>query len=236
VHAQDVTPAAAATEEDRCAERIADVRASIGRHEDDMRHWWTAFLTLHVVMMGASLTFAITAPDDGTPFQHGGRIELSIQAFSSFLALVTLLTSTSPLIGAGGTLDAMPDGTPEERLAKLAAGESLLRRSADGVSFIRSPLSSLLSAGYSLAASATLLGLGRTTGGILMAAGSAVIGQGRLLLHPWGIRDEWRRYERAHADAGCPPPPPSPEVLTARTAPRWSLEAMGPGVSFLLAF
>lgn len=240
--AQDST----AVSEERCAlgelddasvsARIADVRASIGRHEDDMRHWWSGFLALHAVMMGASLTFAITAPDDGTPFRHGGRIELSVQALSSFLGLVTLLTSTSPLIGAGGRLDSLPEGTPEERLVKLVEAESLLRRSADGVSFVRGPLSSLLSAGYSLAASATLLGFERPIGALLLAGGSAVIGQGRLLLHPWGIRDEWRRYQRVHADAGCPFSSPSPEVLAARTAPRWSLDAYGAGVSFVLAF
>lgn len=251
-HAQD---GAAPSEDDRCDEyggsdadvsaRIADVRASIGRHEDDMRHWWTAFLTLHTVMMGASLTLAITAPDDGPTASgslasavapHGGRIELSVQALSSFLGLVTLLTSTSPLLGAGGQLDSMPDSTPEERLAKLAVAESLLRRSADGVSFVRGPVSSLLSSGYGLAASLTLVGLGRTLGPILLAAGSSVIGQGRILLHPWGIRDEWRRYSRAHADAGCPPVPPSAEMLSARTAPRWSLGAFGAGASFELAF
>lgn len=231
---------AAGAEAERCAEfgddadvraRITDVRARIARHEDDMRHWWSAFLALHTVMMGASLTFAITAADDGA------RVELSIQSLSSLLGLVTLLTSTSPLIGAGGHLDAMPESTPEERLAKLVAAESLLRRSADGVSFVRGPVSSLLSSGYGLAASLTLLlGFQRYVGSILLAAGSAVIGQGRLLLHPSGIRDAWQAYERAHGDAGCQPAPPSSEVLAARTAPRWSLGAFGAGVSFVLAF
>lgn len=235
VRAQDVEAEAArcaefGDEDDAVAMRLADARASIGRHEDDMRHWWSAFLALHAVMMGASLTFAITAPDDG------GRIELSVQAISSGLGLITLLTSTSPLIGAGGHLDSMPEGTPEQRLAKLVEAESLLRRSADGVSFIRGPLSSVLSAGYGLAASLTLLlGFQRTVGALLLAAGSSVIGQGRLLLHPWGIRDEWRRYRRLHGDAGCALPPPSAEILAARVAPRWAF-SFGAGISFHLSF
>jgi hypothetical protein len=217
-------------EDDAVAARLADARAAIGRHEDDMRHWWSAFLVLHSVMMGASLTFALTAPDDGA------RAELSVQAISSGLGLITLLTSTSPLIGAGGHLDSLSESTPDDRLRKLVEAESILRRSADGVSFIRGPLSSVLSGGYGLAASLTLLlGFQRTTGAILLAIGASVIGQGRLLLHPWGIRDERRRYRRAHEDAGCPLPPPPPEVLSARLAPRWAF-TFGAGLTFHLAF
>lgn len=235
VRAQD-----AAAEAARCEEfgdddasvrsRLADARAAIGRHEDDMRHWFSAFLVVHSVMMGASLTFAITAPDDGA------RIELSVQALSSFLGLATILINTPPLVGAGGRLDGMPEGTPEERLLKLVQAETLLRSSAESVSYVRGPVNSLLTSGWGLASSLTLLiGFQRVTGSILLAIGSSVIGQGRILLHPWGIRDEWTRYQRAHADAGCSLPTPT-EVLAARVAPRWSFGAFGPGVSFTLAF
>jgi hypothetical protein len=109
-------------------------------------------------------------------------------------------------VGAGGTLDAMPEDTPEQRLAKLVRAEHLLHDSADSTAFVRGPLASLLSAGYvAVAASIQIVGFGREAGGWILVAGGILLGQGRLLVHPDGALHDWRRYRFAHPDAGCEP-------------------------------
>lgn len=223
--AQDETACDEVPDDAAVRARIAEVRAAIGAHEPDMRHWWTAFLIVHGVMGGVQLTLFVSAPEDGP------RADFGMQALSSFLGMSTLLISTPPLMGAGGTLDGMAEDTEEARLVKLESAESLLRRSADAVSFVRGPISSLLTTGYGEAASLVLLlAFNRPTAAMLLAAGSALLGQGRLLLHPWGIRDAWRDYQRRHPDAGCTwsARPPTPLA--------WSFAPFGAGLSFQLRF
>lgn len=211
--AQEPIPDPTEEEADRCdefglddeqvTERLHDVRARIARHEPDMRHWLTAFAVLHGALLGAEMVLAITANGDGP------RNEGIIGAISSGLGLVTLLASFPPLIGAGGTLDAMPEDTPEQRLTKLVRAERLLRESADATAFVRGPVASLLSAGYVVVVASLLatplFGPPRTTGAMVLAAGGVVLGQGRILVHPDGILHEWRRYRFLHHDAGCEP-------------------------------
>lgn len=181
--------------------RLHDVRARIERHEPDMRHWLTAFGVLHGAMLGAQIVLAATANSDGP------RVESIVGSVSSLLGLGTLLVSFPPLVGAGGQIDAMPEDTPEQRVAKLVRAEELLRRSAEASSFVRGPVASLLSAGYVMASSAfIMLGFDRIAGGYTLMAGGIVLGQGRILLHPDGIIHEWRRYLHLHPDAGCTAP------------------------------
>jgi len=207
-------------------ERLAVARTAIGVHEPDMRHWYTAFLIMHGVMGGLQITLFIAAADDGQ------RADFGFQALSSVLGMATLLISTPPLLGSGGTLDGMPESTEEERRIKLVSAESLLRRSSDAVTFVRGPVSSLLTTGYGLAASTVLLlAFERPSAALLLAGGTALLGQGRLLLHPWGIRDAWTAYRRRYEDAGCPFDAP------ARAAPTsWSFSTYGIGLSFNLTF
>ena len=107
---------------------------------------------------------------------------------------------------------------------------------ADGVSFVRGPVASLLSAGY-VAVVASLLAtvFQRESGAYVLAAGGVVLGQGRLLVHPDGILHEWRRYWFLHPDAGC-----EPVVRPTSIALNWSVgpAAMpgGGGLGISLSF
>jgi hypothetical protein len=185
---------------------------------------------LHGALLGGELVLGFTANGDGP------RNEAIIGAISSGLGLVTLLTSFPPLIGAGGALDALPESTPAERVAKLVRAERLMRESADAVSFVRGPVASLLSTGYVIVVASLLATVfQRTTGAYVLTAGGVVLGQGRLLLHPDGILHEWRRYQFQHPDAGC-----SPTVAVATASLSWQLvpQAMpgGGGLGFSLTF
>ncbi len=201
--------------------RIHDIRARIAHHEPDMRHWVTAVGVLHGALIGAELVLTFTASGDGP------RNEGIIGTLSSTLGLVTLLASFPPLVGAGGTLDGMPEDTPEQRVAKLVRAEQLLRVSAEGVAFVRGPVASLLSAGYVGVVAGVLLALPlipslqlspRPTGAYVLAAGGVVLGQGRILVHPDGILHEWRRYRALHPDAGCAAPVAAPTASV-----RWEI-------------
>lgn len=181
--------------------RIADIRARIERHEPDTRHWWTAWSTIFGALMGVELTIAFTAADDGP------RIDGIVSTISLALGLVTQLIAYPPLIGAGGQLDAMAESTPDERALKLVQAEQLLRRSAEAVRFSRGPVGPILSGLYSIAANTLLIvAFARTTAAYIGAIGGIILGQGRIVIQPYGIDREWRSYQAAHADAGCAAP------------------------------
>ncbi len=68
------------------------------------------------------------------------------------------------------------------------------------------------------------------------ALGGIVLGQGRIVIQPYGIDGEWRAYQAAHADAGCALPPSAAPSATLdfRAAPTVTLG--GGGFSFSLTF
>jgi hypothetical protein len=44
---------------------------------------------------------------------------------------------------------------------------------------------------------------GRPGPGLVFTVGATILSQGRLLLHPTGVRTAWRIYRERHPDAGC---------------------------------
>jgi hypothetical protein len=205
--------------DDEVRERLTWIERRIDENEDDVRRWFTAFVVLHGALAGANATIAISTPDDPQ------RIDMTVNTISSTLGMLTLLGAFPPILGAGDSVRGLPRATAEERLRALRVAESLLRRSADASSFVRSEGASLLSAGYVTAASLTLLFLERPAAAVVHAIGGALLGQGRLLLHPAGIVGAWKRYFARYPDAGCEPPSSvAPEGLRLAVAP-----ALGPG-------
>lgn len=178
-------------------ERLAWIERRIDEHEDDVRRWFTAFIALHAALAGVNLTLAISAPDDRQ------RIDTTVNAISSSLGLLTLLLTFPPLVGAGDAVRALPRQSADDRLRSLRTAEARLRRSADTSSFVRSEWASLLSAAYVEVASLTLLVWDRALAAVIHAVGGAILGQGRLLLHPTGIVAAWRRYRAHYPDADC---------------------------------
>lgn len=207
--------------------RLRQVRGFVRHHEPDMRHWATAFLSLHLAMVGVQLSLAITADNEGA------IVDGWVGVLSSTLGVGTLLISWPSLIGAGDAIDELPTGTPEERRYALARAEQRMRRASDQVGFVRSPFNVTLNALYLGAASSfTLIGWGRVSGAFILSAGGSIIAQGRVLLLPTGIREEWLRYHRRHPDAGCEPlvvsaPSVPPSVMVVPT---------GLGASMLMTF
>lgn len=198
----DDPPACEELSDEEVSARLREVRAQVALHEPDTRHWATAFLSLHLAMVGVQLSLAISADNDGA------RADGWTGTVSSALGVATMLISWPQLIGAGGAIDDLPQGNASERRYALAMAEQRFRRSADQVSFVRSPFTTVLNALYvGAAGSFVLLGWGRIVGGFLLSIGGSVLSQGRVLLFPSGIRDAWLRYQRRHPDAACDPGP-----------------------------
>jgi ethanolamine utilization microcompartment shell protein EutS len=212
--------------------RLAWISTRIDDTEDDIRRWYGAFVVMHTVMTGVQLTLAIATPQDEN------RPDFIVNTTSSALGLLTLLISTPSILGAGEALRALPRDSREARLASLRVAERRLQRSAEGSRMVRSELSAVASALYGEAASLTLLFLGRPSGAILHAAGSVVLGQGRLLLHPTGAIDSWRAYQARHPEAGClsdAVPAPLPAVSDVTAAPA-AVGVGGVGMTLSLSF
>lgn len=212
-------------DDDEVHARTAIVTDAIRREEPAVRRWWTSFVLLHATMATGAAILAATAQDEGF------RNEMLVGTVSSTLGLATLVVFTPPLMGGGDALRAHPDDTPEARLARLRVAEQILERAASSTDFLRSWLPATLSSLYVTAAASTLLlAFQRSSGAILHSAGGAVIGLGRILLHPTGARARWRRYRRAH-----PACEPSPSVASA-SAPRAALVPHGIGLGLRVDF
>lgn len=199
--------------DDEVRARLREVRRYVHEHEPDTRHWATAFLSIHLAMVGVQLSIAIAADNEGA------MVDGWVGVLSSTLGVGTLLISWPSLVGAGDAIDALPVRTPEQRRYALARAEQRMRRASDQVGFVRSPFNTTLNALYLGAASSfTLIGWGRVSGAFILSVGGSFVAQGRVLLLPTGIREAWRRYERAHPDAGCEPlanDAPGPSVMVA---------------------
>ncbi len=178
--------------------RLAELTGAVAREEPAIRRWWTSFALLHATMASSAAIIAATAQDDGL------RSEMLVGVTSSTLALTTLVIFMPPLFGAGDGLRGLDEATPEARLAKLRAAEDVLRRSAASVDFLHSWVPATLSTLYVVAAASTLLlAFDRPSGAMTHSIGGALLGLGRLVLHPTGSRTRWRRYVRAHPDVEC---------------------------------
>jgi hypothetical protein len=221
-HAQEPTICGAPPSDTEVRARLAFLSGAVRREEPAIRRWWTTFAFLHAAM--ASATGILAASSQNEDFRN----EMLVGVTSSTLALTTILIFNPPLLGAGDQLRALPDDTPEARLLKMRAAESVFLRSSANIDFFWGWFPATLSSLYVTAAASTLLlAFNRPTGALTHSIGGAVLGLGRLLLHPTGARSIWRRYRRAYADAGCVDTP-----VTASIQPRVAIvpHALGLGV------
>jgi len=208
--------------------RLTTLRTMIRNEEPGVRRWWTSFAVLHTSMLTGSLLLGVSAGDEGY------RNEMIVGTTSSTLALASLVIFLPPLMGAGDSIDAMPEDTPVERLAKMRAAEDRLRRASAGVDFLHSWVPTTLSLGYVAAAAGTLLlAFDRNVGAFTHSIGGTILSLARVLLHPSGPQTAWRRYRNAYPDAGCQP---LDEPVAQLPGPSWQLSPAGGGMSLTVRF
>lgn len=206
-------------------QRLEVLREYVRAEEPPARRWFTSFLVLHGVMAASSAMLAASADQN-----EGQQIDMTVNTISSTLAVITLLTATPPMMGAGGTLDGMREDSDAARLAKLREAEDILRREANAVDFVDSWLAATGTAAYTTAASTTLLvAFDRLSAAYTTILGGIVLGHGRLLLRPHGARGLWRRYRRRFPDAAC-------EEGPTLAGPTLQVTPVGAGVGLTLRF
>lgn len=208
-------PACVESPSDAEVQRRLDVlEGLVRRNEPPIRRWFTSFALLHGTMLSGALIFAISADDQD--FQN----TMIVSSVSSALGLGSLLVFIPPMMGAGDTLGSLPDDTPVQRLHKMRVAEDILRRASDSVDFLHGWFPATASTVYVLAASQVLLlGLDQLGGALSHSIGGAILGLGRILLHPTSPRDAWRRYSRAYPDAACEEPVAPPPETSWRVTP-----------------
>jgi hypothetical protein len=218
-----------ADEPDACPEltdeevtaRLREVRNTFEHHEPDMRHWATAFLSLHLTMVAVQASLAVTADNEGA------IVDGWVGTISSSLGVITMLISFPPLLGSGGMMDEAVIATPRDRRIALARAEQRFRRDSDAVNAVRGPVNPILNAVYLGGVGIfTLAGWQRVTGAFITSAGGSVLAQGRALLHPSGIRDAWRVYLRRYPNAAC-----EPDIATAESSVQVNLVPFGLGAA-----
>lgn len=196
----------------------------IRSEEPGVRRWFSSFVALHSTMAGGAALIAGFAEDEGF------RNEMLVTMTSSSLAVISLLVTLPPLLGAGDQLRGYDEDTPEARHLKMRAAESLLRRDSDSIDFMQSWFPITMTSLYTASASVfNLVALERVRAAYTHAIGGAIIGLGRVLLRPMGPRDRWQRYRRAFPDAGC-------EVVARAPSPSLRVVAAGVGLGLRLDF
>jgi len=227
-HADDRPVCGETPTDTEVTQRLRMLRDYVRQDEPAARRWYTSFMLLHATMAIVGGMLAGAGAVDGNENQ---QVDMTVNTISSTLAMLTLVTSTPPLMGAGGTLDGMPVETPEDRLRALREAEDILRRDANAVDFVTSWLPATGTALYTSAAATTLLvAFDRVSGAFVHVAGGAILGLGRLLLRPTDSRDRWRHYHRRYPDAACE------QVVATAPRPTFRIGAGGPGVAFSLHF
>lgn len=207
--------------------RLELVRGYVRADEAPARRWYTTFLFLHGAMAAGAAMLAASGDRN-----EGQQVDMTVNTISSTLAVITMLTATPPIVGAGGTIAAMPDATPEQRLAQLRVAEDVLRREAGAIDFLDSWLAATGTALYTTAASTTLLvAFDRLSASYTTILGGIVLGHGRILLRPRAARGRWQRYRRRFPDAACEDGEVAPVA-----GPSLDVGPMGLGVGLLLRF
>ncbi|HTY17772.1 MAG TPA: hypothetical protein VMH82_08590 [Myxococcota bacterium] len=143
--------------------------------------------------------------------EAGDRSRDIVNAVKSTVGVADILV-IRPMPGRQGArpIRALPDGSHEEKLARLARGEEILRASADRVQANRSWGVHVGNFLFNLAGSAVLFGLGHSeAAGVTLATG-AIGGEVQIWTEPWsGLRnlsDYQHLVESGHASTREPQP------------------------------
>ncbi|MFW6067920.1 MAG: hypothetical protein ACOC97_06255 [Myxococcota bacterium] len=197
------TPDSAAAQTARCIEQLDDDELDARYHtiyrafEKQQLHgrlWYLGWMTVFTGLTAANVAFAATEFDDARP----RAILAAVGSGFSILSL-TIFPRTGTWAGWGAKrLRAMPADTIEERRERLRYAEAMLEKSATrqklGTSFLTH------SQGYAWGLfTGLLLGLkyDDTLGALMLALGSPIINELRVLTQPTASIPAWENYRSA---------------------------------------
>ncbi len=133
-----------------------------------------------------------------------------------------------------GKLNPLPDGTPEERLAKLQRAEDLLQRAAKREKYTRSAMNHVVKLGINAAGSiaGTLIYKRKWTDALLGFGLSSCVSLIHIYSQPTRAIHDWESYEATYLTGGGTAPLPRPEI----PATEWTLSGFPGGFSLSVSW
>jgi len=160
-------------------------------------YWQNGWSTFYALSAVAQTALWIDADN------HDDRINYSIGALKSVGGLADLLLRPHPgRYGAGPLLD-LPEGTPEQRQARLERSEMLLMDSATRADSRRTWQPHLKVAGVNLIAGALIAAFGDTGDALTSTALGIAIGEANIWTQPVRPEEDWREYQEIFPASGA---------------------------------
>ncbi len=183
--------------------------------------WWYGWYAGWTALTTGEVVFAIAATD------RGFRVDSAVGAVSCSLGVIPLGFLPFVPRTAAASLRTLPGDTPEQRRRKLAAGENLLRKSAETEAFGRSWLTHALGISVSVAAGLVLaLGYKRPVTGTINIVTGIALTEAQIFTQPTAAIGAWRSYEHGNFE--------TPRAATK--VPRWTIVPQPTGIGFAAQF
>jgi hypothetical protein len=149
---------------------------------------WTGFYALGVVVQSTRA---------GLESQDGKQADLVVSAVKALGGTVNLLRHPLAWKDGADPVRELPDATREDRLARLALAEEVLRKNAEAADRRYGWLAHVMNVGINAAGAAIVHGgWGDRTRAWRSAGVGIAVGELMLWSHPWWYRSDYEEYER----------------------------------------
>jgi len=228
----------AALPDEQVQQRLAFIDKSLRDGQPAARRWWYGWIAGYSAGAAGMGIIAATSwktqPDAGllavipAEVDNSSAQDMLVGSGTFALGVVGLVMDPFTPASAAKKLRAVPDGTPQERLAKLERAEELLRKCAKREKSGRSLTTHLLNAGVNAAAGVvTVAAFDRPAGdGLITFAIGEAVSLLNIFTQPMKAVRDLKKYE-----AGSFAP-----ASLARPGTQWSLGFCPGGVTFRLSF
>jgi hypothetical protein len=176
------------------SQQIRWIQSSLDAGGASAKRWQYGWSTAYG---GLTYLFAGQAHTLDEPDESEERHDAVVNAAASFAGLAGTLAFPMKTHTAAQTLNAMPEATEAQKLAKLQQAETLLRESARREALGRSWQAHAFGAAVSaLAGVAVACDEGRGGDGLVMFATNLLVSEIQIFTTPTRASEDWRRYQQ----------------------------------------
>ncbi len=200
--------------DDQVKARLDYIQKSLAGGQPHARTWFYGWMGGYTAASAGMLIYAFANWSDVKTVS--GK-HLPQDAFVGGIATIVggATVALNPFVPAFalGRLNQLPDGTPEERLAKLQRAEDLLQRAARREKYTRSVMNHVVKLGINAAGSATgaLVYKRKWTDALLGFGISSCVSLIHIYSQPTRAIHDWESYEATYLTGGAAAPLPPPE-------------------------
>lgn len=204
--------------EEEIEQRLMFIEQRLNAGRTSARYWqygWSGFFAASAAVQG----YMVIESNDGD-----NQTKYAVGAAKSAAALALMLLRPLPAVKGAAPLQAMPDGTPDEKAARLEAAEDLLKTNARRARERKSWSRHLGAVAVHLIGSGTIAAVGDFKDAVLSNVTGIALSQIHIWSQPRRAIDDLADYERDF------PAPPSPEELS------WELTPIRGGLGVTIHF